>query len=219
MLWGGARLPKGTADPGTRGASTGESASGQAIYREISANEYRDLLSVFAALAASMPGPLVPYNLPIRLAFTRDKRQEKTDAALLPRQTCWVWRSGTMGETMSLKLALAAFAVALAPATAMAQAMQDFSIVNETGYAISEVYVSSARADDWEEDVLGADVLPDEVTMNIQFRSAPKVCEFDLKVVYSDGENAIWSGFDLCSISTVTLYYDRKSGNTWADTE
>jgi hypothetical protein len=41
----------------------------------------------------------------------------------------------------------------LAP-SAVAQGKQDFSLVNQTGYDISEVYVSPANSSDWEEDVL-----------------------------------------------------------------
>src|ERR1044071_5356635 len=37
---------------------------------------------------------------------------------------------------------------------------QDFVLHNETGVEIHEVYVSPVTADDWEEDVLGKDPLP-----------------------------------------------------------
>jgi hypothetical protein len=120
---------------------------------------------------------------------------------------------------MKLKHILAALALGFAPSLASAQALQDFAINNQTGYDIAQVYVSSAQTSDWEEDVLGADILPDDGTMTISFRSQPKICEFDLKVVYSDGEEAVWTSFDLCEISTVSLFYDRKSGKTWASTE
>jgi phosphoribosyl-AMP cyclohydrolase len=45
------------------------------------------------------------------------------------------------------------------PVAAGAQGKQDFTLHNKTGYTISEVYVSAANTDDWEEDVLGDDVL------------------------------------------------------------
>ena len=62
---------------------------------------------------------------------------------------------------MRLSNVLAALAVILSlavPAAALA-ADQDFTLVNRTGYTIEQVYVSPIKARDWEEDVLGRDVL------------------------------------------------------------
>lgn len=95
----------------------------------------------------------------------------------------------------------------------------DFTLVNKTGYVISEVYVSSAAKNDWEEDVMGRDVLSNGERVDIQFERGSKGCKWDLKVVYDDEEEAVWKGFDLCAISEVTLRYDRKKGNTWAETK
>lgn len=38
---------------------------------------------------------------------------------------------------------------------AWAQAKQDFTLINETGYALGEIYVAPSRSDNWEEDILG----------------------------------------------------------------
>lgn len=94
----------------------------------------------------------------------------------------------------------------------------DFTLVNRTGYTIEEVYVSSSKSDDWEEDVMGRDVLEDGESVDISFARGTKGCKWDLKVVYDDEEEAVWNGFDLCSISRVSLRYERKSGKTWAET-
>ncbi|MBX3689979.1 hypothetical protein [Dokdonella sp.] len=102
--------------------------------------------------------------------------------------------------------------------TVMAEDL-DFSMVNKTGYAINEVYVSSAKTDDWEEDVLGRDQLANGERVDIHFERGAKGCSWDLKVTYDDGDEAIWSGLDLCSISKLTLHYDRDADRTWADTE
>ena len=106
----------------------------------------------------------------------------------------------------------------LASQTAMA-GKQDFTIVNKTGYTINELYVSSAKSDDWGSDVLGRDTLPSGESGDITFETGAKGCKWDLMVVYDDGEEAVWDeAFDLCSIHTVVLRYDRKKGITWADT-
>ena len=50
--------------------------------------------------------------------------------------------------------------------------------------------------------------------------SAPDgVCDWDLKVKYDDGDEATWKGLNLCSISKVTLYWDKKKEVTRAVTE
>lgn len=120
----------------------------------------------------------------------------------------------------------AAFAVAAAlwlatPLTAAAaEAKQDFTLVNATGYDVKEVYVSSHRTDDWEEDVLGDDQLDDGMKVNIHFAPKTKTCKFDLKVVYADDDSAaVWQNIDLCTVSKITIHYNRKSDQTSAELE
>jgi hypothetical protein len=103
--------------------------------------------------------------------------------------------------------------------TAAAQAHQDFTLVNKTGYTIDQVYVAPSSSDDWEEDVLGQDQLTNGDNVHITFSRDAKPCGWDLKVVYTDGEKAEWEKFDLCQVSKITINYDRSSGRTWAEYE
>jgi hypothetical protein len=101
-----------------------------------------------------------------------------------------------------------------------AEARQDFTLVNKTGYDISAVYVSPSKSSDWEEDVLGKDTLDDGDTWEIKFHRATKTCKWDLKVVYADDDSeAIWGGIDLCQVSKITIHYNRKADKTTADLE
>ncbi len=103
-----------------------------------------------------------------------------------------------------------------APARAQ-QAHQDFTLVNATGYDIKEVYVSTAKTNSWEEDVLGDDELVDGHETHIKFSNSSKACKWDLKVVYSvDDSSAVWSGIDLCKISTITIKWNKKTQETTA---
>jgi hypothetical protein len=96
-------------------------------------------------------------------------------------------------------------------------AKQDFTLVNRTGYEISAVYVSPSKSDDWQEDVLGEDTLDDGESVNIHFTRAVKTCKWDLKVVYEeDDSSAVWSNIDLCSVSKVTIRYNKKTDTTSA---
>lgn len=102
---------------------------------------------------------------------------------------------------------------------ALAQGKQDFTLINKTGYPINEVYVSPSQSDDWQEDVLGQDVLNSGQYVNINFSRKTSACKWDLQVVYSDGETSAWENFDLCKTSNITIYYNRKNGKTWAEYE
>lgn len=116
------------------------------------------------------------------------------------------------------KLILAAFLWAsfMSPAAA---GTQDFTILSNTGYPIERVYVSTSTKENWEEDVLGEDILPEGERTKIRFSSDEDACLWDLKVVYADEESAESQGINLCEVSVVALSYDRKSGRTWAETE
>ena len=98
-----------------------------------------------------------------------------------------------------------------------AEAKQDFTLVNKTGYEIKSVFVSPSKSNDWEEDVLGKDTFANGDSWDIKFHRAAKTCKWDLKVVYSDDDSdAVWDNIDLCSVSKITIKYDRKKNVTSA---
>ena len=115
------------------------------------------------------------------------------------------------------------FAAALAATLALAGPAlagdQDFTLINGTGHTINEVYVSPSAVDDWEEDVLGRDALPDGARTTIRFDRSADACLWDLRVVYTDGETADWAGFNLCEISVIAIEYDDRTGETSAQYE
>ncbi|KJS39053.1 MAG: hypothetical protein VR70_08855 [Rhodospirillaceae bacterium BRH_c57] len=93
---------------------------------------------------------------------------------------------------------------------------QDFTLVNATGYQIDYVYVASSNSNDWEDDVMGQDALADGEAVDIEFSGGTRGCKFDLKAIYNDKEEAVWTGFDLCSVSKITLHYNSNTGATTA---
>ena len=102
-------------------------------------------------------------------------------------------------------------------AIAWGQAKQDFTLVNKTGYALSEVYVAPSKSDDWESDILGRDLMPDGEAFEISFDWADKSCFWDLKVIYhDDNSSAVWYGIDLCTVSKITIKYNRATDTTSA---
>ncbi|MCC7266564.1 MAG: argininosuccinate lyase [Caulobacteraceae bacterium] len=118
-----------------------------------------------------------------------------------------------------LKQLMLASALSLA-ATSVLAAEQDFELVNQTGYTISEVYVSPTGEKRWGEDILGKNTLSNRQSMDLTFDRSADACKWDLKVVYElDDETAEWQGFNLCKVSTITIFYDAESGETTAEYE
>jgi hypothetical protein len=112
--------------------------------------------------------------------------------------------------------AVMAAGFALLAPTAASAGKQNFTLENNTGYTIDEVYVSPTNVNDWQEDVLGQDTLDDGQSVDITFHRSEPGCIWDLKVVYDDKSSASWTKFNLCTISEISISYDEKSGKTWA---
>ncbi|TXN23849.1 hypothetical protein [Methylobacterium thuringiense] len=115
-------------------------------------------------------------------------------------------------------LRLTALAVIFAPSLAMAQAQQDFTLVNRTGYQIDEVYVGPVSSSEWGKDVMGKEAIDDGESADISFQGGGG-CKWDIRVVYNDGDAAEFHNVNLCNISKVSLFWNRKAGTTRAVAE
>ena len=112
---------------------------------------------------------------------------------------------------------LIALFLLLATAGAVFAGKQDFTLVNQTGFDIHEVYLSPHGGDDWEEDVMGKGILADGQSVAIKFARTDKTKDWDLKVVDKDGRAIVWEKLNFLEISKVTLHY--KDGKAAADVE
>ena len=111
-------------------------------------------------------------------------------------------------------IALFALSMLLIP-SAFAQGQQDFTLHNETGVEINEVYISPHDVNEWEEDILGRDTLPDGESVDIHFSRSEKAAMWDLKVTDKSGNSIVWENLNLLEISEATLHYEK--GRAWAD--
>lgn len=102
----------------------------------------------------------------------------------------------------------------LAPLPVLAQGKQDFTLVNRTGYQIDEVYVGPVSQRHWGEDVMGKDAIADGDSADITFNGGSKACKWDIKVVYNDGDESEFREVNLCNVSKVTLFWNRRAGTT-----
>ena len=82
---------------------------------------------------------------------------------------------------------------------------QDFTLINNAKYNIAKVYVSPSAVDDWQEDVLGDEVLMRGEQVNITFDRGETAALWDLRVVDENDRTHTWKKINLKKISTVTL--------------
>jgi hypothetical protein len=99
--------------------------------------------------------------------------------------------------------------VATSPLVAK-QSKLDFTLLNHTGVVITELHVSPHEKDDWEEDVLGTDVLAHDGSVDISFGRDEKSCDWDMKIKDDAGKEIEWYSLDLCAASHITLVYENN---------
>jgi hypothetical protein len=78
-------------------------------------------------------------------------------------------------------------------------------ITNNTGYTIMYMYVSPAKSDSWEEDVLGDETMSDGETRRVNL-TGYKSPMFDIRLVDEDGDKYTFWNVDVSKRDlTVTL--------------
>ena len=104
-----------------------------------------------------------------------------------------------------LAVLVVAFA-ALGPALVGAGESRDIVVENKTGKPITSLYVSPADSDDFEEDVLGAEVLESGHAIKVHFTGFPEgQCHFDILAANDEDVEWLLREVDLCETATVTI--------------
>lgn len=81
-----------------------------------------------------------------------------------------------------------------------------FSLINKANSNLTEFYVSPTGIDDWEEDILGIDVLSSGEYTNVTIADGRSVCTYDIKGVFDDGEESVRYKVNLCQLKNYTFY-------------
>jgi len=81
---------------------------------------------------------------------------------------------------------------------------QDFTLVNQTGYTIHVVNISPASENNWQEDVLGSQLLANGESLDVAFDTG-NIQNWDIRVIFEDGSGLAFSNIDLLSYAVVTL--------------
>lgn len=76
------------------------------------------------------------------------------------------------------------------------------NIINETASDIMEFYASSVGVREWEEDILGPDILEAGASVVINIDDGTGYCKYDFMAVFDDGEEVIKSDVNVCEISS-----------------
>ena len=110
-----------------------------------------------------------------------------------------------------VSLSLAALILAASPAPVLAAGASNFTLVNGTGSAMSELSIRRAGTTDWKP--LGT--APSAGARgSIQF-SDPD-CAFDIRATVAGAGPVTWAGVNLCDVKSVTLRRDASAG-AWVD--
>lgn len=94
---------------------------------------------------------------------------------------------------------------ALCASSASAQDVRNITVVNQSGQAIMQLFISPTDTEDWEEDVLGDDVLGHGESVNIRFRGKVQTCIYDILAINEDEDQYLLEAIDLCETYTVTI--------------
>ncbi|GGE36312.1 hypothetical protein [Actibacterium pelagium] len=102
------------------------------------------------------------------------------------------------------RLALTALSAAITLSVAApAQALdRKVKIINETTYDMVRFYGSNIGREDWEEDILGSDILGAGDAIIINFDDGSGYCMFDFKAVFEDGDELIRKRVNVCETGT-----------------
>lgn len=105
-------------------------------------------------------------------------------------------------------LAFASAFAFVASATTAQAALEDrwFNLMNESEWAIQAAYVANVDNPNWGPNLLRGDTLDPFDYVVLDPVKAQGYCEFDILVVFSDGESMEMQGVDLCTY--IDIYTD-----------
>ncbi len=98
----------------------------------------------------------------------------------------------------ALSLATALFALTNTAAMALDRRVQ---INNNTSFTIVEFYASNTGTADWQEDILGSEVLAAGSSVMVNIDDGSGYCKFDFLAVFDDGDNVVSADNNVCELA------------------
>jgi len=104
-----------------------------------------------------------------------------------------------------IKTTMAVMAAAMlvaAPVAASAQVTEpvSFTLHNNTSHDLNSLYISVVSTDEWEEDIFGDGILEAGDSVEVTIDDDLEDCEYDLKAVFSSGEEVLVGSVDFCEL-------------------
>ena len=90
---------------------------------------------------------------------------------------------------------------ALAGTNAALAADRKVKIINKTKTPIYGFYASRTNITDWEEDILGDNVIMPGESWTVDIDDGTGACKFDFKGEFADGDEVVKNNVDVCRIS------------------
>jgi hypothetical protein len=120
----------------------------------------------------------------------------------------------------AILLAFVAAAVTLTASSSFAADQRNVTVANGTGYGIKFLGFNNPGDNDWSDNELPPNsVLSDGNSIYVKFNTEDKGCKWNFKIDWADPgyPGVVWHDVDLCSITTVTLKYNRDTDTTSAE--
>ena len=108
-----------------------------------------------------------------------------------------------MGRLVGLAAGSLVGLVLLFSAGTAVAGIQDFFVNNNGKFAIYYIYVSPDYSTEWEEDVLGSEVLMPGESLEIEMIGYDNHCTFDIMIEDSQGNQREYWDVDLCTVIDV----------------
>ncbi|NCO85302.1 MAG: hypothetical protein GW886_01560 [Rhodobacterales bacterium] len=105
---------------------------------------------------------------------------------------------------ISMKRLATSSALVLAFAVPAKAQDMDYELINNSGATLMEFYSSPADVGVWEDDILGADVLPDGSRASVTIADGRAQCDYDLRLVFDDGE-VLEDTVNICELGSYTI--------------
>lgn len=101
----------------------------------------------------------------------------------------------------------AAPAAAGEPAAAEAAGVAEvkFNLKNATSFTLTHLYMSPAASNDWDNDILGDQVVDAGETAEVSIDDGVESCMYDLRADFDDGDAIDVRGVDVCKIEGTTV--------------
>ena len=83
---------------------------------------------------------------------------------------------------------------------------REVEIINNTGYTMQRFFASNVDSPNWEEDILGNQVVMPYESVWINIDDGTGYCLFDLRALFDDGTEVVRNTVNVCEVESWTVH-------------